>query len=414
MRYSQSLIKTNKSAKEMEAINATLLTKGGFVDQTMAGVYTFLPLGWRVLKKIEDIVRAEMDKLGSEMFMPALSPKEIWETTGRLESVDVLMGAKPANELSEERNNADYILNCTHEDLLESIVAKLKTSYKDFPFAVYQIQTKFRNEERPKSGILRGREFRMKDLYSFHTSDEDRKDFYENVKKSYLAIFEKLGLGDDTVVVQASGGDFTDDFSHEFQTKLENGEDTVYYDKENDAYLNAEIASDEMKEKAESFKASEVGNIFPLGTKFADAFNHKFTDENGEQKPVWMASYGIGTSRVMGVIAEKFNDNKGLMWPKQVAPFTVHLAALNLDNESIKAKADALYEELQQNGIDVLYDDRLKASPGEKFSDADLIGCPWRVVVSAKTEDQVEVKARTEDKEQLMSKDSVITLITAS
>jgi prolyl-tRNA synthetase len=407
MKYSHAFIKTNKSAAEMDAINATLLTKAGFIDQTMAGVYTFLPLGWRVLNKIENIIRREMDTMGAEILMPALSPRALWETTKRTE-IDVLFEARGANESSRKRNGASYILNPTHEEVITPIAAKIKPSYKDLPFAIYQIQTKYRNEARPKSGLLRGREFRMKDLYSFHTTDEDRQRYYDEAKEAYKRIFANLGLGDDTVIALASGGDFTKDFSHEFQTKCESGEDTIFYDEKNDVYYNQEVAPAELKKAGHSFSACEVGNIFPLGTKFPDAFGYHFTDETGKQQQVWMASYGIGSTRIMGVLVEKFHDERGIMWPAAVAPFTVHLVGLNLDDEAVLARAEAVYKQLQEAGVDVLFDDRPAASPGAKLADADLIGCPWRVVISRKTGEQVELKARSSSETELVAVEELL------
>jgi len=402
MRYSKILLKTNKEAREFDSINATLLQKGSFIDQTMAGVYTFLPLGLRVLTKIENIIREEMDKVGTEMLMPSLSPKKLWETTGRAE-IDVLFEARGANEASLARNDGVYMLNPTHEDVLAPIAMKMRSSYKEFPFAVYQIQTKFRNEERPKSGLLRGREFRMKDLYSFHLSDEDRKKYYEEVKEVYKTIFNRLGIGDDTVVAKAGGGDFTDEFTDEFDTKCEAGEDVVYYDEPNDVYYNEEVVPDEVKQVGEKFAVAEVGNLLPLGTKFAEAFGHKVMDSTGTMQVVHMASYGIGSSRIMGVLVEKFNDERGIIWPASVAPYQVHLVGLKLDDEAMSQRAEDIYSQLVAANVEVLYDDRVDTSPGEKLAEADLIGCPWRVVVSPKTGEQVEVKGRTEPEAKLIS-----------
>jgi len=406
VKYSAAFIKTNKSAPEMDSINATLLTKAGFIDQTMAGVYTFLPLGWRVLNKIENIIREEMDTVGAEMFMPSLSPRSLWETTKRAE-IDVLFEARGANEASRKRNDASYILNPTHEEVITPIAQRLKPSYKDLPFAVYQIQTKYRNEARSKSGLLRGREFRMKDLYSFHATDEDRQQYYDKIKDVYNRIFSSLGLGEDTVIALASGGDFTKDFTHEFQTKCETGEDTIYFDKKNNVYYNQEVAPEEIKKAGQSFRASEVGNIFPLGTKFPDAFKYNYVDETGKPQAVWMACYGIGSSRVMGVLVEKFHDDRGIIWPAAVAPFTVHLVGLNLDDARVAERAQAAYRHLTKAGVEVLFDDRPEASPGAKLADADLIGCPWRVVISRKTGEQVELKARAEEKTELLSLDEL-------
>lgn len=395
MKYSQFFLKTNKEAREYDSVNATLLQKGGFIHQTMAGVYTWLPLGLRVLNKIENIVREEMNKLGSELLMPALSPRDLWQATGRLTSVDVLFEARGGNEGSRKKNDATYVLNSTHEEVITPIVQHFRPSYKDLPCAVYQIQTKYRNEPRAKSGLLRGREFRMKDLYSFHASEEDFKKFYERAKEAYRVTFERLGLGADTHEVLASGGNFTKEYSHEFDTLCATGEDTLYFDEKENVYYNKEVAAKELLEGAQAIKACEVGNIFPLGTRFPEAFGYTVTDESGKKIPVYMGSYGIGTSRVMGVLVEKFHDDRGIVWPEQVAPFQVHLAGLNTD-------ASSTYEELTRAGIEVLYDDRENASAGEKLTEADLLGIPWRVVVSKKTGDKIEVKRRGEGEVKLM------------
>lgn len=411
MRYDQLFLKTTKDAKEFDSVNATLLQKGGFISQTMAGVYTFLPLGWRVLSKIENIVREEMDTIAAEIFMPAISPRTLWETTKRADTIDVLLQATPANEASKNHNDAEYILNCTHEELITPIAKKVKQSYRDFPFAVYQIQTKFRNEERPKSGILRGREFRMKDLYSFHTSDEDRTAFYERAKEVYMNVFNRLGIGEKTVIALASGGDFTSDYSHEFQTRCESGEDEIYYDEKNDTYYNKEVAPEDVVAQNNVFAASEVGNIFPLGTKFTSAFEYTFTDNEGKAQPIYMASYGIGTSRVMGVIVENSHDDAGIIWPQAIAPFTVYLANLHPNDEETTARAEALYKQLTDAGVDVLYDDRKDAGPGQKLADADLIGVPWRAVVSQRNADTIELKQRTAKEASLVSIEEVLTAV---
>jgi prolyl-tRNA synthetase len=401
MRYSRELIRTSKGAKIFDSVNATLLQQAGFVSQTMAGVYTFLPLGWRVLNKIEDIIRGEMDKLGAEMLMPAIVPEALWRETGRLDTVSILMGTRPANAASRKKNDASYILNPTHEEVITPIVRHLKPSYKDLPFAVYQIQTKFRNEERPKSGLLRGREFRMKDLYSFHATSEDFENFYNHAKEVYQATFGHLGIGQDTVIALASGGEFTREYSHEFDTRCDTGEDTVCYDEVEDVYYNEEVAPAAVKKRGDCFRAAEVGNIFPLGTKFSEAFNYYFRDETGQRNPVIMASYGIGSSRVMGVLVEKYHDDRGIIWPEAVAPFRVHLVGLALEKEDVRRRADEVYKQLTARGIEVLYDDRTTASVGEKLADADLIGIPWRVVVSPKTGQSVEIKKRNESEAQI-------------
>src|SRR3989339_1150718 len=563
MRQSKLFTKTKKEIPSDEVSrNAELLIRGGFIHKEMAGVYSYLPLGLRVLKKIENIIREEMDKIGNEIFMPSLTPQSAWEKTGRLETVDVLMKTVPANKFALAKHSSEYILNPTHEEVVVPLGQRFILSYKDFPFALYQIQTKFRNEPRVKSGLLRGREFRMKDLYSFHTTIEDFKKYYEISKKVYFKIFERLGLKCDTVIVLASGGSFTEDYSHEFQTFCETGEDMIFFAKSKNVYYNREVAPSvapkivekdrsmlpkkdvlgkgiigvqeladylkipvekttktlifetddnriiaaavrggydvnedklrkivkckalklasreivkkitgaevgyagilnlpkevevfidesvnnrlnfecganktdfhstnvnfdrdiplpkefydikvakdgdlypETKEKYQVKKAAEVGNIFPLYTKFTDAFDYKYTDQDGKQKSIYMGCYGIGPSRIMGVIVEKFHDEKGIVWPEPISPFQVHLIGLDLKDDAISSKAYKLYKALKENDIDVLFDDRVDATAGNKFSDADLIGIPVRLVVSKRAGDKIEFKKRSEKESVIIS-----------
>lgn len=404
MRQSKLYTKTRKDApKDEVSTNAILLTRAGFIHKEMAGVYTMLPLGLRVLTKIEAIIRRHMDEVGNELLMTALSPKELWETTGRLEVIDVLMKTGPANKASENESSNSYILGSTHEEMITPIVSEYARSYKDLPVAFYQIQTKFRNEARAKSGLLRGREFRMKDLYSFHKDKDDLNSYYEQVKKVYLDIFTELGIGNDTFITLAGGGDFTKDFSHEFQTVTDAGEDTIYLDRKNRIAYNKEVVNEVNAKKLnvtfetlEQVRACEVGNIFPLGQKFTDAFEYTYTNERGEKQPVEMGCYGIGPTRLMGVIVEKFADEKGLVWPESIAPFSVHLLVLGRDRDGEAFKtAEHIYDTLIKNHVEVLFDDR-EGSAGEKFADSDLIGIPMRVVVSDKSLEKggVEIKER--------------------
>lgn len=558
MRLSQLFSKTSKDSQaDASSVNADLLTRAGFVDKTMAGVYSYLPLGAKVLRKIEDILREEMDKIGSEVFLPSLTPTQNWEKTGRFGSVDVLFQATPANPASKRKHDAQYVLNSTHEEVITPLVQRFVTSYKDLPRAAYQIQTKFRNEARPKSGLLRGREFRMKDLYSFHATEEDMLDYFRNTAEpAYVKFFERMGLGDKTVIALASGGDFSKEPSREFQTLCESGEDHIFRVPGTDTYYNREIAPrvappwgdanepmkdkqdvvgagiigveevaahlgievqrttktlifeadgkvvaaavrgeydvDETKLKAvlgckqlalasaetvkrvtkaevgyagplnlpadirvvwdnsakgrrnfecganktdehtvnvnfgrdlpepETFhdiavaregdlvpesgqpyevaRACEVGNIFTLFTKFSSAFGFTYKDKDGTDKPVYMGCYGIGTSRVMGVLAEVFHDDKGLCWPEAVAPARVHIVPIAKTAEDVAfVKARALYDALTAQGIDCLLDDRLDQTVGSKLADADLIGVPLRVILSPKTLENgmAEVKERT-------------------
>ncbi len=401
MKFTESFIKTSKSVNsDLESVNARLLIQAGFIHQEIAGVYTLLKLGLRVLNNIEAIVRKEMDKIGFEIIMPSLSSKSNWEQTKRIDSVDVLLKATGANKLSIERNQTEYILNSTHEEIITPLVQKFVKSYKDLPIYVYQIQTKFRNEARAKSGLLRTREFRMKDLYSFHKSEKDLLSFYEKVKEIYKNIFNEVGIGDDTYLTYASGGDFTTGYSHEFQTVLEKGEDTIYLDKKNNIAYNREVTSEEDAEKfhvdfssLEVVKASEVGNIFPLNTKFSKAFDFTYVNEIGEQMPIYMGSYGIGTSRLIGVIAEKFADEKGLVWPFNIAPYKFHIITLHGDNTV--EESSKIYEILGEDNC--LLDDQINKSAGEKFNDADLIGCPIQIIVSSKNLAQgvIEIRSRS-------------------
>ncbi|HCC05836.1 TPA: prolyl-tRNA synthetase [Candidatus Nomurabacteria bacterium] len=413
MRQSQLYTKTRKEAPADEVSkNAILLTRAGFIHKEMAGVYTFLPLGLRVLKKIEDIVRRHMDAIGNELVMPSLSLRENWEKTGRLETVDVLMKTMPANKVSEEKSSNSYILCPTHEELITPIASEYARSYKDLPIAFYQIQTKFRNEARAKSGLLRGREFRMKDLYSFHKDEADLQKYYEEAKKVYMNVFREVGLGEDTFITLASGGDFTKDFSHEFQTVVDAGEDIIYLDRKNNIAYNKEVVNEENAkrlnvdfETLEQVKACEVGNIFPLGTKFSKAFDYTYMDEEGKKQDVYMGCYGIGPSRLMGVITEKFADVKGLVWPASVAPFSLHLISLAKEKDSETAKtAEDIYTKLTNAGVEVLFDDR-NESAGAKFADSDLIGIPMRVVVSDKSLEKggVEIKERTKEESEIIS-----------
>lgn len=410
MKMSKMGVRPEKTApKDAEAINQKLLVQAGFIHQEMAGVYTFLPLGLKVISKIENIVRKHMDQIGSELLMPALSPKEYWRTTGRLETIDVLFKASAANEVSLLKSDAEYVLCPTHEDVITPLVKSYNPSYKDLPVSVYQIQTKFRNEPRAKSGLLRCREFRMKDLYSFHVDEADFKKFYDEAKKVYMDIFKDIGIGDDTMIALASGGDFTKDYSHEFQTRCENGEDTIYLDKTTGIAYNKEVKPDgaDNDPNFEIFSASEVGNIFPLGVKFTKANNYEYTDKDGAKKPIIMGSYGIGISRLMGVLVEKFHDDKGILWPKNVAPFLVHLIDLKQPDE-----AKEIYEQLKKQDIDILWDDR-EMSAGEKFAEADLIGCPIRVLVSSRSIQSggVEVKLRNEPEGKIVSIEKLIEFI---
>ncbi|NOY35737.1 MAG: prolyl-tRNA synthetase [bacterium] len=387
MRQSELFTKTRKEApKDEVAKNAKLLIRAGFVHKEMAGVYSYLPLGLRVLKKINNIIRREMDAIGGqELFLTALQDKSVWEKTNRWDDSVVDNWFK-----TKLKNGSELGLGFTHEEPLTKLMKEHISSFRDLPAYPYQIQTKFRNEIRAKSGIMRGREFLMKDLYSFSKDENEHNSFYEKAKGAYGKIFASVGLGDMTYITFASGGSFSK-YSHEFQTICEAGEDIIFVSEEKKIAVNKEVYDDKTledlglkKEELKEEKAIEVGNIFSLGTRFSEAFNLDYTDENGEKNPVVMGSYGIGPGRLMGAIVEIFSDEKGIVWPESVAPFGVHLLRLGGDSE-VMSQADGVYADLQNAGMEVLYDDREGASAGEKFADSDLIGIPWRVVASAKT-----------------------------
>jgi len=393
---------TKEKSAEVESISADFLTRAGFVDQLMAGVYTFLPLGFRVLENIENIIRKNMiDAGGQEILMPVLQPKENWLKTGRWNNLDILFKVKGSGD-------KEYTLGPTHEEVVSPLAKKIIFSYKDLPFAVFQIQTKFRDELRVKSGILRTREFLMKDLYSFHETQEDLDKYYDKMTKVYLNIFKELGIGKKTYLTLASGGTFSK-YSHEFQMVADSGEDTIYICNKCKTAINEEIKAENPvcpNCSSASFtekKAVEVGNIFKLGTKYSLPFDLKFKDKYGQDKPVIMGCYGIGLSRAMGAVVEASHDEKGIIWPKEVAPFLVHLIGLGEDKK-VRIIAEKLYTSLQKEKIDVLYDDRQDKSAGEKFAEADLIGIPFRIVVSEKTlaKNSVEVKERNKKTAKLV------------
>ena len=400
MRQSQLFTKTRKEASSEEVSrNAELLIRGGFIHKELAGVYSYLPLGLRVLKKIENIIREEMNKVGGqEVLMSSMQPKENWEKTGRWETMTDLYKVS-------DISGREVALGPTHEEIVVPILKNYVSSYKNFPknssLAIYQIQNKFRMELRAKSGILRGREFMMKDMYSFHTSAEDFEKFYEKMKEIYKTIFDRVGIGHLTYLTFASGGTFSK-YSHEFQTITSLGEDTIYIDEASGTALNKEVLNDEVliqfhliKEKLVEHKSIEVGNIFDLKTKYSKPFDLSFTDDQEQKHPVLMGCYGIGLSRLMGTVVEVLSDDKGIIWPESIAPFQVHLLALGEDKE-VKEQAGKVYESLERNNIEVLFDDREGISAGEKFADADLLGMPYRVVVSERSlkEKGIEIKKR--------------------
>lgn len=386
MRQSQLFTKTRKEAPADEvAKNAQLLIRAGYIHKNMAGVYSFLPLGLRVIEKINRIIREEMDAIGGvELYMPSLQDPALWKQTDRWsdEKVDVWFK-------SQLQAGGEIGFGWTHEEVVTDIMRQYVSSYKDLPFAAYQIQTKFRNEVRAKSGIMRTREFWMKDLYSFAATQEQHDAIYEAAAQAYENIFNRIGIGDKTYKTFASGGAFSK-FSHEYQTLAEAGEDIVYVCEEKGIAINEEVLEEAdlsefgvSRDELEKRKSIEVGNIFSLGTKFSEAIGLSFKDESGENKPVIMGSYGIGPARSMGTVVDLLADEKGIVWPESIAPFQVHLVGLNLEDAEVRDWADGIYSSLLRRGVEVLFDDR-DLRPGEKFADSDLLGIPYRVVVSRK------------------------------
>src|SRR3989344_2470716 len=401
MRQSRLFSKTKKEfPKNAETVSHKYLVRGDFIDQLSAGIYSFLPLGFRVYKKIENIIREEMNNLGGqELFLPTLIPKKLWEETGRWKPID-----PPLFEV-KDRHKKEYGLGSTHEKVITDLIRKRISSYQDLPLALYQIQNKFRNEMRATGGLLRVREFLMKDLYSFHSSEKDLMEFYEKVKSAYLKIFKRCGLK--AIVVEADSGTIGGKISHEFMVLAETGEDKVLICFSCGFGANIEKVG-ELKEcpkcqsPLEKKNAIESGHIFNLGIKYSRDMKANFRDKDGKEKPIVMGCYGIGLGRLMAAIVEAHHDEKGIIWLKSIAPYSAHLLDLGNDKK-IKTEAQEIYKNLEEKEVEVLYDDRDK-SPGEKFADADLIGIPIRLVVSEKTLKKgcVEVKKRDEEKAELV------------
>jgi len=409
MKVSQLFTKTTKDAPSDEvAKNAQLLTRAGYIYKVMAGVYAYTPLGLRVVEKIKQIVREEMNAIGGqELIMTGLQPKDTWETTTRWSDdvVDIWFKTKL-------KDDTEIGLAWSHEEAILTMMKQYVKSYKDLPIYVYQFQTKFRNELRAKSGIMRGREFVMKDMYSLSTDAEQHETFYQSTIEAYKKIYERIGIGKDTYVTFASGGAFTK-FSHEFQTICEAGEDVIYLHRGKNIAINEEVLNDETlndlgvtRDELEKVKTAEVGNIFNFGRDKAEQMDVSFVDENDERKGVFLGSYGVGITRVMGVVVEKFADEKGIVWPEAIAPMKVYLVSIG---EGATAKADELYQQFTDAGIEVLYDDR-DERPGTKFADAELLGIPYRVTVSERLLDggSFELTSRQDGHTDLLTPEELL------
>lgn len=409
MKFSQLFSQTQRQGPADEtAKNAQLLIRAGFIHKEMAGVYAYLPLGLRVLDNIRQIIREEMNVIGGqELIMTTLQRPELWAKTDRWDDAKVDIWFK-----TKLKNNNELGLSWSHEEPITDMMRSFIESYRDLPAYVYQFQTKLRNELRVKSGIMRGREFVMKDLYSYSPNEAVHQQFYDQVKIAYMKVFSRVGLGDATFETFASGGDFTQ-FSHEFQTVTPNGEDIIHLDRAKKIAVNQEVLNDDVlaqlelkRDDLEEVKAEEVGNIFSFGTTKSETLDLYFTDENGQRHPAVLGSYGIGVTRLMGVIAEHMSDDRGLIWPESIAPFIYHMVAVG--SEEAFNKAASIYEQLTKANQSVLFDDRLNVSAGAKFADADLLGMPLRLVVSDKTGEQIEYKKRSSPDTKLVSTNSLL------
>lgn len=416
MLQSQLLAKTKKKVtRDIRNEGYKFLIKGDFIEQLASGIYNFLPLGYRVHKKIEEIIREEMDSIGAqEVLLAALQPKELWEKTGRWNKM-----SPPLFKL-RDLHKKYFALGSTHEEVITMLAKERIQSYKDLPRALYQIQTKFRNEVRSTGGLLRTREFVMKDLYSFHQTQEDLDNYFDKVSQSYQKIFKRCDV--DFIRSEASGGTISskEERTLEFQIKAENGEDKILLCVGCGWAVNLEMVRGKIRAKCPKCKTGslkkistiEIGHIFSLGNKYSKALELYFIDKDGKKKPVIMGCYGIGLGRLMGAIAEVRRDLKGIIWPKEIAPFQVHLIQLQ-ESPEVKKKSREIYDTLLKTGTEVLYDDRDGKSPGEKFADADLIGIPWRIVVSERTleRDSVEVKRREKEKAELVKINELLSFL---
>jgi len=407
MRQTALFTKTRRDAPSDEtAKNAQLLIRGGFVHKEMAGVYSYLPFGVRVLQNIEHIVRVFMGTISAqEIRMATLHPAEPWKQTGGWDNIDVLFKIN-------SRTEKEYALGQSEEEIVTPIAKDNVVSYKDLPVAVYQIGQKYRDELRAKSGVMRGREFGMKDMYSFHETQEDFDRFYAIVKEAYLKIYQICGLT--AKVTEASGGSFSEKLSYEFMVLTDAGEDDIVYCPECTHCANVEVSKEKEGDtcpKCEkgtliAAKASEVGNVFDLGTKYAKDFGFTFKDKEGNDQYPIMGCYGLGTTRLMGVIVEALADEKGMVWPEAVAPYPFHLVSLGGDNKEVKEYAEQLYKDLSEAGVPVLYDDR-DLHAGEKLADSDLIGIPYRIIVGKKTLEsgQIEIVHRQTGELKLLTRE---------
>lgn len=406
MRQSKLFYKASKEvSQQAETISHQYLLQAGFIEQLAAGIYNFLPLGYRVVKRLESIIRQEMDALGGqEVFLAAMQPKKLWQESGRWETMD------PPLFRFRDRHKKDLALGPTHEEVMTNLVRARVNSYRDLPFALYQIQTKFRNEMRSTGGLLRVREFVMKDLYSFHPDQKDLDQYYLKVEGAYRKIFKRCGL--ETIISEAESGSIGGSECHEFQLPADSGEDKILVCQKCGYAVNYALGTKRAKcpqcrRQLKKFSSIELGHLFKLGTEYSIKMNAYFSDKSGARKPIIMGCYGIGVGRLMAAIIEDhhYHDQQGMIWPESVAPFDVHLIALN---PTPKSKTEEVYKFLITQGISTLYDDREQVSAGEKFAESDLIGIPVRLVVSKKTKGNLEYKHRNKKRGEILSLSQVL------
>lgn len=412
MKQSLLFVPTLKDApKDAEVRSHKLMSRAGLVKQVAAGIYSYLPLGYRVIKKIEAIIREELDKIGcSELLMPALQPRDLWEESGRWDKYG------PELMRLQDRKERDFCLGPTHEEIITQVVRDYLNSYKKLPLALYQIQTKFRDEMRPRFGLMRGREFIMKDAYSFHETEEELNEWYKAFTVAYTEIFNRCGLA--TRIVSSDVGQIGGNEADEFMVMSEVGEDTITYCMSCSYAANQEHSGLESGDKCpvcggtiEEAKGIEVGNIFKLGTKYSESMNAKVINKDGEQVPVIMGCYGIGISRTLMASVEQHSTDEGIVWPEEIAPFQVHIIPINVKNEEQHALATEIYQDLLAQGVEVLLDDRQERA-GSKFKDADLIGIPYRIIVGKDAKDgNVEFVDRKQGKKDVISKADIRTNI---
>ncbi|WP_017873246.1 proline--tRNA ligase [Candidatus Caldatribacterium saccharofermentans] len=392
--------------QEAEVASHRLMLRGGFIRQLSAGVYTFLPLGWRTLEKIIRIVREEMNRAGGqELLMPAMQPAELWKETGRWD----LYG--PELVRFQDRRGRDFCLGPTHEEVITDLARREIRSYRQLPLMLYQIQTKFRDEIRPRFGIMRAREFIMKDLYSFDRDVEGLRVSYQKMYEAYCRVFSRCGLR--YIAVPAESGVIGGDVSHEFLILAESGEEKVFVCPScNSATTVEEALCPQCGGFLEEKRGIEVGHIFQLGTKYSEPMKAYFVDRDGKEKPLVMGCYGIGIGRTMAAAIEANHDEKGICWPISLAPYEVVVIPVNMKKEGHRQAAEELYGKLRQSGFEVVIDDR-EESAGYKFTEADLIGFPLHIIVGERMErnGRVEVKLRKTHERFEVQKDDVCELL---